>query len=487
MLRSKTRVASLTAVVLITLVAVYPSICFLRMNAQEPAKAEGKIKELQKERLAAVRGMVQQDEARFKAGEALPDELLESTRMLADAELEVCASDKERVTVMEKILATARNTERVATDLAKRKQGRESTALKAKAERLRFEIALERAKGKVAAKPGDGPQPPANIIQPNKGGAPRVTTQSATTQAYESVRMFARVSGFLKVQSIDIGDRVKRGQVLAVVDVPELEAQLKHDRTVVDRERSRVEQAKSRIRGAEADLEGANLVVKQADATAKSAAAGTQYREKQWKRMKDLFNTKSIEERLVDETKDRYDAALETERSTKAAVAVAKAHVLAGDIKIEQARTDIAVAEADVKVSQAKLEKSQVYLSFATIVAPFDGIVTQRGYAPGDFIQSAENRKKAAPLMTLQRTDLLRVTFYIPDRDVPFLEPGDAAEVEIDAFPGKKFQAKVSRMAAALDPKTRSMRVEIDLPNLMGQIRPGMSGTVTTAIARKKE
>jgi hypothetical protein len=100
--------------------------------------------------------MAQLEEMRAKNGQAPLDELITATRMLADAELDVCESQKERVSALEKILAMARDTEKLAAGLAKNGQGRESAVLKAKAERLRYEIALEGAKTKLAAKPSGG-------------------------------------------------------------------------------------------------------------------------------------------------------------------------------------------------------------------------------------------------------------------------------------------------------------------------------------------
>jgi multidrug efflux pump subunit AcrA (membrane-fusion protein) len=489
---SKIRFASMIAVVLLAFVAVCASISLVRSEAQEPAKPEGKarkIKEMQQERLATARELAKVQTARFRSNQGQIEEVLEATRVLADAELDLCVSDKERVAVLEKILAVAEDTERMAANFAKVGQGRDSTALVAKAERLRIEIDLERVKAKKALpqKGAANSDPDAKGIdaQPKNGDARRLSTLPATIQAFESVRLFAKVPGYLKKQTIDIGDRVKRGQVLAVLDVPDLEAQLQSESAALDRERSRVAQAKSRISGVEAELKAAMLAVTQAETNAKTAAAAARFREKQWTRMKELFDAKGIDERLLDEAKERYDAALEAERSAKTAIAIAKAHIVANESKIDQARTDIVAAEAEVKVAQAKLVKSQVLLDFATITAPFDGIVTQRGYLPGDFIQSAENGKKAEPLLTIERADLLRVIVSIPERDVPFVERGDAVEVTIDAFPDRKWSAKVSRVAGAVDRKTGGMRVEIDLPNPTGQIHSGMTGNARVSRSEK--
>ncbi|HLZ10190.1 MAG TPA: efflux RND transporter periplasmic adaptor subunit, partial [Chloroflexota bacterium] len=109
---------------------------------------------------------------------------------------------------------------------------------------------------------------------------------------------------------------------------------------------------------------------------------------------------------------------------------------------------------------------------------PYDGVVAQRNFYPGDFVRAATESGAHMPLFTVERTDQMRVIVQIPDRDVPFTDPGDPATVEIDALPGKKFEAKVSRIANSEDAQTRLMRVEIDLPNPSGKIRKGMYGRV---------
>jgi len=236
-----------------------------------------------------------------------------------------------------------------------------------------------------------------------------------------------------------------------------------------------------------ADLDAAKAAVTKAIATDKSAAAWVRYRGLQYQRMKDLFNdNKAIELKLVDEAKENLEASLETELSAKETITVNKARVVACQAKIEQARADVEEAEADVEVAQAELEKTNVQFAFATIVAPFDGVVTQRRFFPGDYIRSA-NEGGNEPLLTVDRTDLMRVIVQIPDRDVPFTDPGDTAYVLIDALPGQKLPAQVSRIAKKEDAQTRLMRVEVDLPNPTGKISHGMYGQVTIVLDQEKD
>jgi RND family efflux transporter MFP subunit len=328
---------------------------------------------------------------------------------------------------------------------------------------------------------------PVEVVHPLKGQMVRTTTQPGTVQAFESVQRYAAVSGYLQKETVDIGDRVKKGQILIKVDVPELEKQIKRYASLVDQARARVKQMKARITSAEAQKKAAEATVKQAEATAKSTAAALRFREQCLRRMKALFYSKSIDEELLDEKTQQRDAALEAHNAALAGIETAKAQALAADAKIEQARADFAATEAEVEVAQAELERAEVLVQYSTIVAPFDGVITQRSLFVGDFVRAATEGGSQVPLVTVQRTDLFRVVVQIPDRDVPYCDPGDPAQVEIDALPGKLFPAKVSRVAESEDPETRLMRVEIDVPNTNGEIRKGMYGRVTITLDKETD
>jgi RND family efflux transporter MFP subunit len=323
---------------------------------------------------------------------------------------------------------------------------------------------------------------PVEVILPKKGEMDRTTSQPGSVQAFESVNLYAGVPGYLKKLNVDIGDRVKAGQVLAVVDVPELEKKVQQFAATVEQARSRVVQMQARVVSAKAELEAAQAAVPQAEATARSKAHELVFREKQLKRFRELLVTKSIDERLVDEQIERRDAAQEAEIAAREAVISARARVTATQAKIAQAEADVKEAEAEVKVAQAELEKEQVLVQFATLTAPFDGVVTKRNFFRNDYIRAASEGGSQVPLLTVQRTDLFRVVVQVPDRDVPYCKPGDPAVVEIDALPGASFPAKVARLSNSEDVETRLMHVEIDLPNPTGKIRDGMYGRVTITL-----
>jgi RND family efflux transporter MFP subunit len=343
----------------------------------------------------------------------------------------------------------------------------------------------------ASAQEGDGAGRHAGIhveiVRPQKGGIERTSEQPGTIQAFESAHLYAEVPGYLKKQTVDIGDRVKKGQELARIDVPELAAQAKRSAAGLEKAQAGVKVAEARLASAKADWKVAVAGVTKAEATEKSAKALRTYRERQFQRIQDLYATRSIEEKIVDEEKEKTEAAIEAERSARAAIESAKALVDADLAKIQQAEADVADTKAAVKVAEAELEKAQVMVQFATIVSPYDGVITQRNFFPGDFIKAATEGGEHIPLLTVERTDKMRVIVQIPDRDVPFTDPGEPAFLEIDALPGKKLEAKVSRVASSEDPQTRTMRAEIDLPNPTGKICHGMYGKVTIVLEKSPE
>jgi RND family efflux transporter MFP subunit len=310
--------------------------------------------------------------------------------------------------------------------------------------------------------------------------------QPGSVISYESVRLFAQVSGYLKEQRlkgtpVDIGTHVHKGDVLAVIDVPGLEKQLVRDQAAIDRAKSRIKQMDARIDTAKAEQAAAAATVKQADATLKSAGAWRKFRNQQLKRMQDLFALKSIDERLVDEAQEQATAAAESENAAWAGTETAAAQQKTADFKLVQAQADKAEAEAERDLAQADKAKTQVMVDFATLTAPFDGVVTQRGFFEHDFIKAAaEGGGPQTPLLTVERTDKVRVVVQVPDPDVPLVRAGNRARVTLDEL-GKTFEGPkvvVSRTAESEDPETRLMRVEIDLDNPDGEIAQGMYGQV---------
>lgn len=321
-----------------------------------------------------------------------------------------------------------------------------------------------------------------DVITPQPGGIERVCVQPGTVEPFESADLFAKVSGFLAEQSVDIGTRVKRGQVLARISLPEFEKQAIRDAAKVDDAKAKVQQAEARVKSAQADYRAARAQVAFTEADVKAKSAYREFRQKQANRMKELSAQSAIDERVVDEKEDQYQAAVGAELAAKERINTAKSQAEAAQAKIAQAQADLAEAKADVGVADAELEKTKVWLNYGVITSPYDGVITRRSFFPGDFIRSAEAGGVNTPLLSVDRTDKMRVVVQVPDRDVPYVTVGDPVTLHIDALPGRTFSAKVSRYAQSEDPSTRLMRTEVDVPNPDGVLSRGMYGRATIVL-----
>jgi RND family efflux transporter MFP subunit len=339
----------------------------------------------------------------------------------------------------------------------------------------------------------------AEVTHPMAGGIQRVVVQPGTIEPIEAADLYAKVSGYLieqkveiagKKYEVDIGTPVKAGDILARISVPEYEKQVQRDTARLKATNTKVAQMTAYKTEAEAEARAADSTVTLATVMVRSKKAYREYREKRLKRVKELVAKNAVDEELRDEQEDYYQSALEAENGALEKVNEAKERVLAARAKILRAQADLEEAQAEVGVAEADLAKSRVLLDYTVIRSPYTGVVTRRTFHPGTggqfgaFIIAAD-QGGAAPLLTVERTDVMRVVVQVPDRDVPFVSVNATAVVEIDALPGVKFGGPgteplhVARWARAEDPVTRTMRTEIDVKNPNGVLSHGMYGRVT--------
>ena len=325
-----------------------------------------------------------------------------------------------------------------------------------------------------------------DVVYPRSGGIDRICTQPGTVEPFESAEIYTKVSGFLAEQSVDIGYKVKQGEVVARIAVPELEKQVQQDKADVARAEARIDQMKSAILTSQADLGTATAAIALAEAETLSKTSYRSFREKQRDRMKDLVARMAIDVKLAEEAEDQFQAAASAESAAKQSTVAARQKETAAKARVDQARADLCFADAEVLSAKAHLEKSQVFLDYTVIRSPYTGVVTKRTFHRGDFIRAADSGgDHVFPLFAIERTDRMRIVVQVPERDVPYVDPGDPAIVEVDALPGVKYCTRgdekvgVSLLAASEDPHSRMMRTEVHVNNADGKLRRGMFGRVT--------
>jgi RND family efflux transporter MFP subunit len=151
--------------------------------------------------------------------------------------------------------------------------------------------------------------------------------------------------------------------------------------------------------------------------------------------------------------------------------------------------TGRALTEARGRLDTARARQAEIeaQMAYATIESPFDGVVTWRTIDPGDMVYEASSPKGGdQPLLRVAKVDVIRVRTYVPERESAWVDIGDAATVVFDALPGTAFSGPVARVSQALDVATRTMLIEIDLPNDDGRIRPGYYGRARIVLERRE-
>jgi RND family efflux transporter MFP subunit len=326
------------------------------------------------------------------------------------------------------------------------------------------------------------PAPNVEVFHPQHGGIPRTIQQPASIHSFESVDLYAMVSGYLKTQEVDIGSRVKKGQVLAEINVPRDVKAVEEAASLVEQARTQIVQSEARIKMTEAQRDAAAAAAKVAESDRERLVARRKLAEKQVARINGLVVERVTTSRVADEQLSDLDAAIAAEQTGSAEIQSAKAKLLAALAAIEQAKADALESRANLGVAEARRDRLKVNLDYAKIVAPFDGVVTQRNFHPGALIRSAAEGGQQ-PLLTVKRVDLMRVIVLVPDRDVVLTKVGDSAAVSVDALGGRSFNGVLARVARAEDAE-RMMRVEIDLPNSENLLCDGMYGKAIINLER---
>ncbi|HLW64012.1 MAG TPA: efflux RND transporter periplasmic adaptor subunit, partial [Gemmataceae bacterium] len=311
----------------------------------------------------------------------------------------------------------------------------------------------------------------------------QITTTPGEVEAFEQVSLYSGVAGFIKRLNVDIGDKVKKGDILAELDVPDLEADYQQKLAVVAQAKAEVEVAQRSAQSVRVAVDTAKLQVQEAEAAIKNAQANLTYRKTQFERMKSLLEARAIDQAILDEASNKLEAAKTAVDAAEAKVKAVKSAVEEAQARYAKAEATVKVAEARLAVAQADAQRSAAQLQFAKVRAPFDGIITRRNFFVGDFAP-APGSGKMQPLLVVARTDLVRVIIHAAENDATRIRVGTPAVIRLDALKDMEFKGKVSRVAGSLEPTNRTLRAEIDLPNSENKILPGMYGTVTLTVEK---
>jgi RND family efflux transporter MFP subunit len=277
-------------------------------------------------------------------------------------------------------------------------------------------------------------------------------------QPIQNIPVYARANGYLLKRFVDIGDNVQTGELLAIIDTPELDQQ--------------VQQAMAGLRAAEANLASAisdrenySAQLFAADATIKQNRTNLEYSTTEVQRYKMLAGEGAV-------SYEQRDQALRQYNSDTAAIEVAQHNRQAQVAQVASSNARIAAARQQVESSQANLSQLKALQNFQKVVAPADGVITNRMVDAGALV-AAGGAQGTTQILSMAKTDTLRIYVDVPQSDYRYIHNGDKADLLLQEFPGQTFEGTVTNIAGSLNSVTRTLQTEIRIDNKKHILKPG--------------
>ena len=273
----------------------------------------------------------------------------------------------------------------------------------------------------------------------------RGLVMTAEFRPYQEVDVMAKVAGYVKQITVDVGDRVQANQVLATLEIPEMDDDLRRANAAVERSHAEVARANDEIQRAEAAHQIAELSYKRLAA--------------------------------VSEKKPGLVAQQEIDD--------AQSKALVTEAQVSAAKSALAVAGEQVHVNDAEMGKVHTLMDYTRVVAPFAGVVTKRYADNGSMIQAGTaSNTQAMPVVRISENSLLRLILPVPESAVPTVHIGQQVEVRVPSL-NRSFPGRVARFSEKVSLATRTMDTEVDVPNPSLVLIPGMYAEVDLTLNRR--
>src|ERR1022692_2831229 len=282
---------------------------------------------------------------------------------------------------------------------------------------------------------------PAAVVQVRRTPVSNTLSIAGEFFPYQEVELHAKVAGYIQKINVDIGDRVHQGQVLAVLEIPELTAELQAASAGVRHSQEEISRAQNEVSRAEAD-----------HAAVHAAAAR-------------LRQASEARPGLIAE--QELDDATAKDRSAEA--------------QIEGAKSALAASRQQLEVSQADRQHYSALSEYSRITAPFDGVVTWRYADTGSLIQAGPSNVSSMPVVKLSQVNVLRLRIPVPESLAASVHDGEPADIRVKAT-DEHFSGKIIRSTDSLDRSTRTMQVEVDVQNGDYKLTPGMYADVSLRV-----
>jgi len=265
---------------------------------------------------------------------------------------------------------------------------------------------------------------------------------TAEFRPFQEIDIMAKVAGYVKSINVDVGDRVQQGQLLAVLEIPEMADDMARGRAAVDRSQSEVARAKDEVQRAESAHQIAHL---------------------SYTRLADVAKQKAglVAQQEVDDAHSKD---------------------LVAEAQVSASKSSLATAEEQVHVNAAELKRVETMLDYTRVTAPFAGVVTRRFADTGSMIQAGTSSStQVMPLVKLSENSMLRLILPVPESAVPTVHVGQQVEVHVPTL-NRSFPGRVARFADKVSSATRTMDTEVDVSNPGLVIIPGMYAEVNLTL-----
>ena len=268
---------------------------------------------------------------------------------------------------------------------------------------------------------------------------------TAEFRPYQEVDVMAKIAGYIKQINVDVGDRVRQGQLLATLEIPEMGDDLKRADAAVVRSRAEVTRAQDELRRSESAHNIALLSFQRLSAVAEKRPG-------------------LVAQQEIDEAQSRE---------------------LVSSAQVASARSALVVAQEQVNVNSADTNKVKTLMDYTRVTAPFTGVVTKRYADTGSMIQAGTaSQTQAMPVVRLSENSKLRLILPVPESAVPTVHIGQRVEVRVPAL-NRSFPGTVARFAEKVSMATRTMETEVDVPNPSLILIPGMYAEVNLTLDRR--
>jgi RND family efflux transporter MFP subunit len=268
---------------------------------------------------------------------------------------------------------------------------------------------------------------------------------TAEFKPFQEIDVMAKVAGYVKKINVDVGDRVRQGELLAVLEIPEMADDQARAESMVSRSQAEVARARDELQRAESSRDIAHLSYT----------------------------------RLADVAKGRAGLIAQQE------IDDAQSKDMVAEAQVGAARSNLSAAEQQVHVSTAELQKVKTLADYIRVTAPFAGVITKRYADTGSMIQAGTSSStQVMPLVKLSENSLLRLILPVPESAVPTVHVGQQVEVRVPTL-NRLFPGRVARYADKLSPGTRTMDTEVDVPNPSLLLIPGMFAEVNLTLAHR--